>query len=407
SKLGIEEHDTLVPGARYHNFRDFMNFPDLGLSKAHYEKMPELRHRGLKRNRRLLDTIRNKDILLHYPYQSFDYVIDLLREASIDPKVSSIRITIYRAGRNSSVINALINAARNGKAVTAILELQARFDEEANLQWGNLLQDEGVRVIYGVPGLKVHSKLILITRRAGNQKFRYAVVGTGNFNEDTARLYTDFALFTADPRITSECHKVFYFYNNNYKIPHFKHLLVSPFNLRKQITRLIRNEIRNAKAGKPAFIHLKLNNLVDADVIRHLYAAGKAGVEVRLIVRSMFSMIVGKENGGNHIEAISIVDKFLEHARLFVFGNAGAPKYFISSADLMPRNLEQRVEVASPIFDPGLQAELATYFNLQWQDNVKARILNGSLDNKYRERSSDKVVRSQWNIYDYLKRIHG
>ncbi len=407
AKLGIEEHDTLVPGARYHNFRDFMNFPDLGLSNAHYEKLPELRHRSIKRNRRLMETIRNKDLLLHYPYQSFDYVIDLLREASIDPKVSSIRITIYRAGRNSSVINALINAARNGKAVTAILELQARFDEEANLQWGNLLQDEGVRVIYGVPGLKVHSKLILITRRSGNQKERYAVIGTGNFNEDTARMYTDYALFTADPRITSECHKVFSFYYNNYKIPNFKHLLVSPFNLRKQITRLIRNEIRNVRAGKPAFIHLKLNNLVDGEIIRHLYEAGRAGVEVRLIVRSMFSMIVGKENGGSNVEAISIVDRFLEHSRLFVFGNNGSPRYFISSADLMPRNLEQRVEVASPIFDPALQAELKTCFDIQWRDNVKARILNGSLDNQYRERTSDKTVRSQIEVYEYLKKIHG
>ena len=407
SKLRIDKNDTVVPGARYHNFRDFMSFPDLGLSNVRYPEMPVLQHPDIQRNKRLLEIIKEKDILLHYPYQTFDYVIDLLREASIDPKVSSIRTTIYRAGKISSVINALINAARNGKAVTAVLELQARFDEEANLYWGNLLQEEGVRVIYGVPGLKVHSKLILVSRRKGKSKVRYAIVGTGNFNEDTARLYTDHALFTSDPRITSECRKVFRFYDNNYNIPQFKHLLVAPFNMRKQITAMIRNEIRNAKAGKPAYIHIKVNNLVDWDVIRHLYEAGNAGVDVRLIVRSMFSLVTNDNGQAGSIRAISIVDKFLEHTRMFIFCNNGAPRYFISSADLMPRNLQQRVEVTCPIFDPSLQEELRTYFDIQWRDNVKARILNSTLDNELRNGSADNTVRCQWEIFDYLSKRQG
>ncbi len=406
-KLGIEKHDTMVPGARYHNFRDFWNFPDLGLKEGRYPEMPVLQHNGIKRTRRLLETIDSKDILLHYPYQSFDYVIDMLREASIDPKVSSIRTTIYRAGKKSSVINALVNAARNGKSVTAVLELQARFDEEANLSWGNMLQDEGVKVIYGVPGLKVHSKLCLVTRRSGNSKTRYAIVGTGNFNEDTARQYTDHSLFTADPRITGECHKVFRFYNNNLDVPHFKHLLVSPFNMRQSLVRMIRKETRLARAGKSASIYLKLNNLVDREIIRGLYEAGAAGVDVRLIVRSMFSLITGVDGVSDNIDAISIVDRFLEHTRFFIFGNEGAPRYFISSADLMYRNLDERVEVTCPIYDPALQEELKTYFDIQWRDNVKARLLDKSLNNKLKSDSAGRTVRSQWEIGEYLKKLHG
>lgn len=405
-RLGIEDPDALIPGARYHNLRDFMRFPDFGSPRFYYEPVEPLTHPKLPPGQRVMEAMRGQDILVHYPYFSFDPVIDLLREASIDPEVQSIKFTIYRAAQNSSVVNALINAARNGKSVVVVVELQARFDEEANLHWGDRLREAGVKVIYGVPGLKVHSKLCLVTRReAGGAARRYAIVGTGNFNEDTARIYSDHALFTADRRITGEIHKVFRFYERNYDITGFEHLLVSPLNMRKKFLRLIANEVRNAKAGRPAEIVLKLNNLVDGEVIAGLCRAAQAGVKVRLIVRSMFSLVTDVPGVSEGIEAISIVDKYLEHSRIFVFHNGGKRLYFISSSDLMRRNLDNRVEVTCPIYDKGIQRELQAFLDIQFADNVKARVLNGPLDNRIRRGESGKRVRAQMAIYDYLKSL--
>ncbi len=397
------EHDTLVPGGRYHNFRDFMKFPDFGLSHLRYPAAPSLSHPGLTGNRSILKVLQKRDILLHYPYQSFDHVIDLLREAAIDPDVRSIKMTIYRAARNSSVMNALINAARNGKAVIVVVELQARFDEEANISWANLLQDEGVKVIFGVPGLKVHAKLCLISRYEKGKRVNYALIGTGNFNEDTARVYSDHSLLTAHQGIAKEVQKLFDFFESNYKTAEFRHLIVAPFDMRARLIRHIRRESRAAHDGHEAQIILKLNNLVDAEVISSLYEAAKAGVKVRLIVRGMFSLQSEIEGLSENIEAISIVDKYLEHSRIFAFFNRGKPLYFISSGDIMTRNLDQRVEVTCPIYDPSLQRELQNFLMIQWSDNVKARVLDRELHNFYRKSDGDNRVRAQWAIYDYLR----
>ena len=402
-ELQLTEDDTIIPDERYHNFKDFMDFPNIGARRLHYKPIPILPHKDLDRSKSLFQAMQKKDNLLHYPYQSFQYVIDLLREASIDPKVTSIKVTLYRVAKNSNVVHALINAVKNGKAVIVVMELQARFDEEANVYWANRLQEEGARVIFGVPGLKVHSKLCLITRKEKGQTSHYAIIGTGNFNEDTAKLYSDHNLFTADRQLTLEAKKVFDFYENNYKNTTFKHLLVSPFNLRRKFIRLIQNEIQNCEEGKDAYIILKLNNLVDTAIIKKLYQASRAGVKIRLNVRSMLSLVPGVPELSENIEAINIVDKYLEHTRIFVFCNNGSEKYYISSADLMPRNLDRRVEVTCPIYDKELQQELREFLDIQWSDNVKARHRSDKLYNFPRRKTSRKQVRAQFEIYDHLK----
>ncbi len=404
TKLNLGPDDTMIAGGKYHNFKDFMNFPDMGLLHLKHKPIIHLPHRDIEPQRSIFRAMRKKDILLHYPYQTFHYVLDLLREASIDPKVTSIKINLYRVAKNSSVVSALINAVRNGKTVVANMELQARFDEEANIYWANKLEEEGARVSFGVPGLKVHSKLCLITREEKKGPMRYGIIGTGNFNEDTAKLYSDHHLFTTDKRLTKEIDKVFDFFKNNYRIPKFKHFLVSPFNSRSGILRLIQNEIKNHKEGLESFIILKLNNLVDPAVIQKLYEASTEGVPVRLIVRSMFSLIPGVEGLSDNIQAISIVDKFLEHSRIFAFCNGGDNKYFITSADLMQRNLDRRVEVTCPIYDPELQQELRTFLDLQFKDCVKARVLDKDLNNTFVVPTTQKDYRAQWDIYSYLKK---
>ncbi len=405
-KIKLTEEDTLIAGSKYHNNRDLMNFPLVGSRQLKYPAIKSLSHKDIIPNQSLLKSIRKMDILLHYPYHSFDYVIDLLREASIDPKVTSIKMTIYRAAKNSSVLNALINAVKNGKSVVVALELQARFDEEANIYWANRLEEEGVKVIFGVPGLKVHSKLCLITRNEKDRPFHYAIIGTGNFNEVTAKIYTDHALFTADPRLTKEVDRIFNFFVKTYRSDTFKHLIVSPNFMRKRLTSLMNKEIRNARLGKRAYIILKLNNLTDPDLIRKLYEASEAGVKIKLIVRGMFSLIPGVEGMSSNIEAISIVDKFLEHTRIFVFGNDGNEKYYISSADWMPRNIDRRIEVTCPIYDEKLINELRQYLEIQWSDNMRARILDEELENKFKETEPRRKLRTQWRLYDYLKDYH-
>jgi polyphosphate kinase len=404
-KLNFGPDDVIIASNRYHNFKDFMKFPKLGHKKFYYENLVPIPHRDLQHGKSILSAVKKKDIMLFFPYHPFDQFIDLLREASIDPFVTSIQITLYRLARNSSVINALMNAVRNGKKVTTVVELQARFDEEANILWGNKLLAEGVKVIYGVPGLKVHSKLCLITRIKNDITERYAAVGTGNFNEDTARVYTDHLLLTVNKKITNEVYKAFNFFSVNYKKDNFYHLVLSPFFLRNKIISLIENEIKNAKEGKKAYIYLKLNNLTDTEIITYLYEASNAGVKIRLIIRGMLSLVPAIKNKSENIKAIGIVDRFLEHSRFLIFANGGMEQIYISSADIMPRNLDHRIEVTCPIFDKTIRAEIKEVFNIQWNDNVKARIFNETQSNDFVKPGKEKL-QSQLEVYNYIKRTN-
>ena len=403
-KLNLGSDDVMMPGNRYHNFKDFMKFIEIEGEGLNYPKLTPVRHPAIQYGKSILSVIRKRDIMFYFPYHPFDHFIDLLREASIDPFVTSINITLYRLARNSSVINALMNAARNGKSVTTVVELQARFDEEANIHWGNRLTDEGVKVIYGVPGLKVHSKLCLITRVKGEVTQRYAAVGTGNFNEDTARVYTDHLLLTADKKITNEVLKAFNFFSANYRKDKFYHLLVSPFGMRNRLLMMIENETKNAKAGKEAYIWIKINNLTDNEVISKLYKAGDAGVQVRLIVRGMFSMAPGAKGVSENIKATGIVDRFLEHSRFMIFCNGGDELVYITSADFMPRNLDHRIEVTCPVLDPAIRKEIIDVFTIQWNDNVKARVIDAELSNSMVS-NSKPPLRSQTEIHRYYSEI--
>ena len=405
-KLRLTEEDTRIPGSKYHNFKDFVNFPEVGPSNLRFEPGTLVPVKRLDPAKSVLAAMAKNDILLHFAYQSFDHVLALLREVAIDPNVSSIKITLYRIARDSGVVNALINAVRNGKDVTAVVELQARFDEEANILLSTRLQEEGVRVIYGVPGLKVHGKLCLIARKQKGREVLYACLGTGNFNEDTSPIYSDHCLLTSDKRLTDEIASVFDFFENKYRFRDYKHLMVSPFNARKKFTKLIRTEIRNARKGKESYIIAKLNNLADPDIMRLLYQASSAGVKVQLNVRGMFSLVPGIPGLSENIEAIGIVDRFLEHSRMMVFCNGGSPKYFLSSSDWMTRNLDGRVEVTFPIYDVSIQEELRSFLDIQWNDNVKARILDEKLANTYREATSPGRIRAQGDIYELLMNLH-
>lgn len=402
-KIKLGKEDNPIPGGRYHNFKDFISFPNIGANELSYKKIRPLKHPDLANETSIFKVIREKDVMITYPYQSFDHIIDFLREASIDPKVQSIKITLYRAADHSNIIKALINAVKNGKEVTAVIELRARFDEESNIYWANKLQEEGAKVIYGVPGLKVHSKMFLITRREAGKPVNYAHIGTGNFNENTAKVYTDHSLITSNKHITEEVEKVFHFYADNFKPGAYKHLLVSPFFMRKKLVQLINNEIKNARNNKPAYILLKLNNLVDADMIKKLYEASAEGVKIKLIIRGTCSLVAGVKGLSDNIEAISIVDKYLEHSRVFIFCNGGNEKYFISSADWMARNLDHRSEVAVPIYDAKIQEQLRKMIDIQLSDNVKARILGSQQDNEYKKNDSKIKVRAQEEIFNLFK----
>ena len=402
-RLDIQNFENLVPGGKYHNAKDFMGFPEIGPASAYYEKKQPLPHKDLRSHKSMLAAIKEKDILLHYPYQSFDYFIDLLREAAIDPNVTSIKVTLYRVARNSNVINALINAIKNGKTVTVVIELQARFDEESNIYWTQKLEHEGAKIIDGVPGLKVHSKLCHITRKEGNDIVHYSCIGTGNFNESTAKLYCDHMLMTRDPGITYEVDKIFDFFDHNYKVYNYEHLVVAPLQMRSKFEKLIDTEIKNANDGKPAYIHAKMNSLVDSDMINKLYEASKAGVKVKLVVRGICSLVPGVEGLSENIDVISIVDKYLEHSRIFIFCNDEDEKYFISSADWMVRNLDRRVEVATPIYDMALKKELREYMDIQFADNAKARIINETQDNEY-FRNEHELCRAQECTYTFLEK---
>lgn len=396
-KLKLGSDDVRIPGERYQNLKDFMQFTFSGSNELRYNPLEAVPHRDIKPGSSILSVIKEKDLMLYFPYHSFDHFIDILREASIDPAVKSISVTLYRLAKNSSVINALLNASANGKTVTTVVELQARFDEEANIIWGSKLIEGGVKVIYGVPGLKVHAKLCLITRLKGETVQRFAAVGTGNFNEETARIYTDHLLLTTNKKITNDVQKTFDFFTANYRKDKFYHILLSPFYLRSKLMTLIDNEIRNARRGQNAYICIKINNLTDSEIISKLYRAAAAGVKIRLIVRGMLSMVPCE-----NIEAISIVDRFLEHSRFLIFCNNGKELIFLSSADLMPRNLDRRIEVTCPVFDRDLKREIRDIFDIQWNDNVKARIFD-ELQSNVPVTSGDKPHRSQIEVLSYLK----
>ena len=405
-KLGMDKKDNAIPGGRYHNFKDFIGFPNIGEKKLMYEHPRPLNHKYLYHiNTSILNVIKQKDILLHYPYHTYDHTITLLREASIDPTVESIKITLYRVADSSKIANALVNAIKNGKKVTVLVELQARFDEENNIYWANKLQEEGATVIYGVPGLKVHSKLFLITTRVRGKEIKYAHIGTGNFNEKTARIYTDFSLLTADKNITDEISSVFDFYANNFKTGVYKHLAVAPFFMRQTFVNLIDKEISNAKSGKKASMILKMNSLVDKDMIEKLYEASQAGVQITLIVRGICSLVTEIAGYSDNIKAYSIVDKYLEHARVFIFANGGNEKIYITSADWMSRNLDSRSEVAVPILDADVKKQIKDIINIQISGNTKVRILDRLQQNLYKKaKPGERKIRVQDEIYNYLKK---
>lgn len=401
-KMEIDDTDSIIPGGRYHNRRDYMNFPTLGHKELSYESIKPLQVKGLDIKGSIFKKIAQKDYLLYAPYQSFSYVIKFLREAALDPKVEKIKITIYRLSSVSHVASSLINAAKNGKEVTVQIELQARFDEANNIEYAEALQEEGVKLIFGVPGLKVHCKTCLVERLEGGKIKRYGFISTGNFNESTAKVYTDYTLFTSNSEILKDLNKVFNFFEINYKVNTYKHLIVSPHYSRKKFSQLVNREIKNKKKGKVAYIRIKVNSLTDYSMIDKLYEASNAGVQVDLIVRGMCCLIPGQPGMSENIRAISIVDKFLEHPRMYIFANGGVNDVLISSSDWMRRNLDRRVEVTCPIFDEEIKQQIIDTFNICWTDNVKARVLNEKQDNTYVENEQPKN-RSQVSLYDYYK----
>ncbi|KHT22219.1 polyphosphate kinase 1 [Pectobacterium carotovorum] len=404
-KLGISSYDSVIPGGRYHNFKDFISFPNVGRANLVNKPLPRLRHTGFNHFRNGFDAIRERDVLLYYPYHTFEHVLELLRQASFDPNVLSIKINIYRVAKDSRIITSMIHAAHNGKKVTVVVELQARFDEEANIHWAKRLTEAGVHVIFSVPGLKIHAKLFLISRREGENIVRYAHIGTGNFNEKTARLYTDYSLLTADERITNEVRRVFNFIENPYRPVSFEHLLVSPQNSRDKLYQLIDTEIENALANRDAGITLKVNNLVDKGLAEKLYQASSAGVKINLLVRGMCSLIPNLPGISENIQVISILDRYLEHDRVYVFNNGGDKKVYLSSADWMTRNIDYRIEVAVEILDPVLKNRVLETLDILFSDTVKARVIDKESSNRYVSRGNKRKVRAQNAIYDYIKAL--
>jgi polyphosphate kinase len=402
-KMSIVATDSIIPGGRYHNRRDYMNFPNLGRFDLLYKTNDPLPIPGLSLEGSMLEKISKKDYLLNAPYQSFSYLTKFLREAALDPKVTSIKITLYRLAKNSQIISSLINAAKNGKKVTVQIELQARFDEASNISYAEQMQLEGIELIFGIKGLKVHSKICVIERIENDKIKRYGFISTGNFNESTAKVYTDVTLFTSHQQILKDITKIFDFFDINYRVHRYKHLIVSPHYTRSRFYKLIDREILHALAGRKTFIKLKMNSLSDFKMIDKLYEASTAGVKIQLEVRGICSLIPGIPGMSENIEAISIVDNYLEHSRIYIFGNAGQTEVYISSADFMTRNLDGRVEVTCPIYDQEIKNELIDNFNLGWKGNVKARYHSYTLDNKYRVRNQDPIFRAQWETYKYYQ----
>jgi polyphosphate kinase len=403
-KLNLSKRSSLIPGGRIHNFRHFMDFPDVFSKKSHRKK--PFTHPMLRHSIRVTDVVLAKDIMLNFPYHSFNTVIDFLREAAIDPSVTEIKITAYRLASNSKIVNALINAVRNGKKVTVMLELRARFEEEANLEWKERLEEEGVKVLMSIPNMKVHAKICMIKKRIDNTTLLYGFVSTGNLNEKTSTVYADHCLLTANKHIMADVNRLFT-YMEKWKegtdmLKTCKTLIPCPMYLRRELNRLINREIKNAREGKPASIIIKSNSISDEQLIEKLYEAAKAGVILRLIVRGIFCMYSKNKKFKHPVKAISIVDEYLEHARVFVFHNLGDEKLFFSSADWMVRNLDHRIEVTCPILDENIKKVVKTVLQIQLADNVKARLLDNELSNKYVRNTDHKKIRSQVEIYNYL-----
>ncbi len=403
-RMSLTKRDNLIPGARIHNFRHFMDFPESVFAKKNDRRKPFVH--PLLADNRITDVVMKRDVMLNFPYHSFSSVIDLLREAAVDPDVTSIKITCYRLASQSKIINALINAVRNGKHVTVMLELRARFDEEANLEWKERLEEEGARVLTGIPNMKIHAKICAIKKRINDRSTYYGFVSTGNLNEKTAMVYADQCLLTSNQKIMADANRIFNFLEQPKSGEHFlkacKMIIPSPLILRKQLHKLINNEIKNAKAKKPASILLKMNSLSDGDMIERLYEAAKGGVEIKLIIRGIFCLLSENNKFKKPVTAVSIVDEYLEHARVWVFHNGGKEKVYISSADLMIRNLDHRVEATCPITDESIKKELKNILNIQLNDNVKARWLNNELSNDYVSSKGKKKIRSQVETYHFL-----
>jgi len=403
-KINISSYDSLIPGGKYHHRSDYMNFPDLQRDELLYKKQKPLDIKNLNIESNLLDQISLRDFLMYTPYHSFSYLVSLLRQSAIDPSVTSIKITLYRLSTNSNVISSLINAAKNGKKVLVQIELQARFDEENNIKVSQQLKSAGVEIIFGVKGLKVHSKICLIERIEEKKKRLYGFLSTGNFNESTAKIYSDFTLFTSNNKILKEVKKVFEFLQSNYKIFEYKHLIVSPHQTKNKLFELIDNEIYNAKKGIKSEIILKLNSFTSYKFIDKLYDASKSGVKIKLLVRGICCLIPQKLNLSENIEVKSVVDRYLEHSRVYVFENSGDKKVYISSADLMTRNIEKRVEVACPIYQVDLKKQILDSLDISLSDNVKTRLINHETQNII-YKDSKRKIRSQWKMYEYFKSI--
>jgi polyphosphate kinase len=402
NRMGLHG-ESLIPGNRYHNFKNFISFPNVGRPELEYEKNVPLAVDGLSFGKSLMSMIAKQDYLISTPYQSYDYVIHFLREAAIDPNVKEISITVYRLAENSRVMHALINAAKNGKKVTCLVELRARFDEQNNISWSRRLEEEGVNVLYGIENYKVHSKICLVTRLEKGKTEYYACLSTGNYNERTAQMYADHTLLTANKKITEDLADVFKALIKNSLPKGIKNLIVSPIDSRPAIYKLIDNEIKNAKAGKEAYMILKMNSLADEQLIAKLYQANNAGVKITLIIRGMCCLIAGLKGFSENIEVISIIDKYLEHSRVHIYCNGGDELIYLTSADFMTRNIDTRVEVGFPIYDKQLKKEIREIINIQLQDNTKSREINSHNTNKYHKTNSATPHRAQIDIYNYLK----
>jgi polyphosphate kinase len=401
----MSSYDSLISSGPYRNFKDFIGFPNVGRSYLENQELPALTSKDFSDYDTVFDAITAKDILLHYPYHRFLHVTEFIRQAAFDPSVKHIRLNIYRVASQSRVISSLIDAVDNGKKVTVVVELRARFDEEANIQWSKKMTDAGVQVVFGMHALKIHSKLCVVSREEKGQLINYAHFGTGNFNEKTAKIYTDFSLFTRNQELANEAEAVFTFIQQPYRRQKFQHLQVSPLNARTKIQALVRQEIQNANEGLKAEITLKINNLDDKLLIDDLYKASQAGVIIKAIIRGMCSLVPGVKGLSENISVISVVDRFLEHPRVMVFENAGDTKMFISSADWMTRNMDFRIEVGCPIYDEDLKRRIMDILHIQFNDTLKARVIDKQQTNHYVTRGNRKNLRSQTEIYRYLKAV--
>lgn len=396
-RLNTKELDASLAGGRYQNHKDLMSFPDCGRNDLKYDKWTPIMKPEFVSNESILDQIRQKDRFIHVPYHNFNGYIRVLREAAIKPEVKSIKTTLYRLAKDSKVVKALITAARNGKKVTAVVELLARFDEESNIKWSKRMQEEGVNVIFGVEGLKIHSKLLYIESKKGN----IACIGTGNFHEGNAKIYTDYLMMTARPKIVNEVAKVFDFIDRPFSPFRFNELLVSPNSMKSRILRMLDTEIRNAGEGKEAWVKIKINHITDTDMVAKLYQASKAGVKIDIVIRGNCSLVPGIKGLSENIRCVGIIDRYLEHSRILIFANGGKPRYFLGSADWMPRNLLNRIEVLTPVYDEELQADLMRTISYGMRDTTNGRIVDGKGTNNFVE---GEPFRSQQELYKEYKK---